>query len=121
MVGVIQRGRHWVVEHCNSVFEPVESTRTVRGYSSSESTGESFGDISHSSIDSGRVFIPGSDLWSMPTLSSTSQSRSSGSSRNRGYQSSSSSGSTETTVPFFYEFHEYRELTSRTFRSLEEQ
>ena len=101
-------------------FEPVESTRTVRGYSSSESSGESFGDISHSSIDSGRVFIPGSDFWSMPTVSSTSQSRSSGSSRNRGHQSSSSSGSTETTVPF-YEFHEYQELTSRTFRSLEEQ
>jgi hypothetical protein len=56
----------------------------------------------------------------MPTLASTSQSRSSGSSRSHGHQSSSSSGSTETTVPF-YEFHEYRELTSRTFRSLEEQ
>jgi hypothetical protein len=101
-------------------FEPVETTRTVRGYSSSESSGESSGDISHSSLDSGQVFIPGSDFWSMPTLSSTSQSRSSGSSRSRGHQASSSSGSTETTVPF-YEFHEYRELTSRTFRSLEEQ
>jgi hypothetical protein len=101
-------------------FEPVETTRTVRGYSSSESSGESFGDISHSSLDSGRVFIPGSDFWSMPTLASTSRSRSSGGSRNRGRQSSSSSGSTETTVPF-YEFHEYWELTSRTFRSLEEQ
>ena len=101
-------------------FEPVETTRTVRGYSSSDSSGESFGDISHSSIDSGRVFIPGSDFWSMPTLSSTSQSRSSGSSRSRAHQSSWSSGNTETTVPF-YEFHEYRELTSRTFRSLEEQ
>ena len=101
-------------------FEPVETTRTVRSFSSSESTGESSGDISHSSLDSGRVFIPGSDFWSMPTLASTSQSRSSGSSRTRGHQSSSSSGSTESTVPF-YEFHEYRELTSRTFRSLEEQ
>jgi hypothetical protein len=101
-------------------FEPVETTRTVRAYSSSESSGESAGDISHSSLDSGRVFIPGSDFWSMPTLASTSQSRSSGSSRSRGYQASSSSGTTETTVPF-YEFHEYRELTSRTFRSLEEQ
>src|SRR5207244_2734108 len=36
------------------------------------------------------------------------------------YQSSSSSGTTETCVPF-YEFHRYDELTSRTFRSLEEQ
>ena len=92
----------------------------MRGSSSSESNGESSGDISHSSLDSGRVFIPGSDFWSVPALASTSESRSSGSSRSRGHQSSSSYGSTETTVPF-YEFHEYRELTSRTFRSLEEQ
>ena len=42
------------------------------------------------------------------------------SSLSRGHQSSSSSGWTETRVPF-YEFHEYRELASRTFRSLEEQ
>ena len=104
--------------HCG--FAPVETTRTVRGSSSSDSSGESSGDISHSSLDSGRVFIPGSDFWSMPTLASTSQSRSSGNSRSRAHQSSSSYGSTETTVPF-YEFHEYRELTSRTFRSLEEQ
>ena len=101
-------------------FEPVESTRTVRSSSSSESSGDSRGDISHSSLDSGRVFIPGSDFWSMPTLASTSQSRSSGSSRSNGHQSSSSYGSTESTVPF-YEFHEYKELTSRSFRSLEEQ
>src|SRR5260370_32180447 len=38
----------------------------------------------------------------------------------RSQQTSYSSGNTETTVPF-YEFHEYRELTSRTLRSLEEQ
>src|SRR5260370_17569896 len=38
----------------------------------------------------------------------------------RSQQTSYSSGNTETTVPF-YEFHEYKELTSRTFRSLEEQ
>jgi hypothetical protein len=101
-------------------FEPVESTRTVRAYSSSESSGESSGDVSHSSLASGQVWIPGSDFWSMPTLTSTSRSSGSGSSRNSGHQSSFSSGSTDTTVPF-YEFHEYRELTSRTFRSLEEQ
>jgi hypothetical protein len=101
-------------------FEPVESTRTVRGYSSSESSGESSGDVSHSSLASGQVWIPGSDLWSLPTLASTSRTSGSSASRSRGHQSSSSSGSTETTVPF-YEFHEYKELTSRTFRSLEEQ
>ncbi len=101
-------------------FEPVESTRTVRAYSSSESSGESSGDVSHSSLASGRVWIPGSDMWSVPTLASTSRTSGSSNSRSRGHQSSSSSGSTETLVPFI-EFHEYRELTSRTFRSLEEQ
>ena len=101
-------------------FEPVESTRTIHSYSSSESSGDSSGDVSHSSLASGQVWIPGSDLWSLPTLGSTSRTSGSGNSRSRGFQSSSSSGSTETTVPY-YEFHEYRELTSRTFRSLEEQ
>jgi hypothetical protein len=101
-------------------FEPVETTRNVRGYSSTESSGESSGDVSHSSLASGQVWIPGSDLWAMPTLTSTNRSSGRGSSHSRGHQNSSSSGSTETTVPF-YEFHEYRELTSRTFRSLEEQ
>jgi len=104
--------------HCG--FEPVESTRTVRGHSSSESSGESSGDVSHSSLVSGQVWIPGSDMRSMPTLGSTSRSSTRGNSQSRAHQSSSSSGVTETTVPF-YEFHEYKELTSRTFRSLEEQ
>lgn len=101
-------------------FEPVETTRTVRSNSSSESSGESSGDIDHSSLASGQVWIPGSDFWSMPTLASRSRTSNSGSSRSRSHQSSSSSGATESTVPF-YEFHEYQELTSRTFRSLEEQ
>ena len=101
-------------------FEPVESTRTVRAYSSSESDGESSGQVDHSSLASGQVWIPGSDFWSLPTLTSTSRSSGSGSSRSSSHQSAYSSGTTETTVPF-YEFHEYRELTSRTFRSLEEQ
>jgi hypothetical protein len=101
-------------------FEPVESTRTVRGYSSSEGSGESSGSVNHSSLASGEVWIPGSDFWAMPTLSSTSRTSNGGSSRSHASQYSSSSGMTETTVPF-YEFHEYRELTSRAFRSLEEQ
>ena len=101
-------------------FEPVESTRTVRAYSSSQSDGESSGQVDHSSLASGQIWIPGSDLWSSPALASTTRSSGRGSSNSRSHQSSYSSGSTETVVPF-YEFHEYRELTSRTFRSLEEQ
>jgi hypothetical protein len=101
-------------------FEPVLSTRTIRANSSSESDGSSYGHVDHSSLATGQVWIPGSDLWSLPTMTSTSRSSGSASSNSRSHQSSYSSGTTETTVPF-YEFHEYRELTSRTFRSLEEQ
>lgn len=101
-------------------FEPVESTRTITAYSASQSDGDSSGHVDHSSLASGQVWIPGSEFWSSPTLSSSSRSSGSGSSRSSSHQSSYSSGTSETTVPF-YEFHEYRELTSRTFRSLEEQ
>src|SRR2546422_305931 len=101
-------------------FAPVETTRTVRAQSSSESSGESHGEVSHSSLVSSDVFIPGSDFWSAPNFASTSRASGSGSGSSRAQQSSYSSGTTETTVPF-YEFHEYRELTSRSFRSLEEQ
>ena len=98
----------------------MESTRTVRAYSSSQSDGESSGQVDHSSLASGQVWIPGSDLWSSSTLASRTRTSGWSSSNSRSHQSSYSSGSTETVVPF-YEFHEYRELTSRTFRSLEEQ
>ena len=104
----------------NRIKPFVEHEITVRAYSSSESDGESSGHVDHSSLASGQVWIPGSDFWSSPTLTSTSRSSGSGSSRSSSHQSAYSSGTTETTVPF-YEFHEYRELTSRTFRSLEEQ
>ena len=101
-------------------FEPVESTRTVHANSSSDSSGESSGEVDHASLVNSRVFIPGSDLWSPQTLTSTSQARGNTRGSSRSHSTSSSFGHTETTVPF-YEFHEYKELTSRVFRSLEEQ
>jgi hypothetical protein len=101
-------------------FEPVESSRVVRGHSSSDSSGESSGEVNHASLVDSRVFIPGSELWSPSTLASTSRTWGSTRGSSRSQQTSYSSGNTETTVPF-YEFHEYKELTSRTFRSLEEQ
>ncbi len=101
-------------------FEPVESTRVVHAYSSSDSFGDSSGQVSHSSLTDSRTYIPGSNFWSMPTLSGTSRATGSGSSSSQSHQSSYSSGHTQTTVPF-YEFHEYKELSSRAFRSLEEQ
>jgi hypothetical protein len=101
-------------------FEPVESTRTIAGHSASESDGEGDGSVSHASLVTGQSWIPGSDFWSSPNLVGTNRASGTGSSHTRSHQRAYSSGTTETTVPF-YEFHEYRELTSRTFRSLEEQ
>lgn len=112
-------------------FRPVETTRTVTshstGESNSESSATSSGEVSHQSLVRGDTYIPGSYFlspqpWRMPDA--TSISRGSGSSRSSGHSSSSSSGysSSESSaeVPW-YEYHEFRELSSRTFRSLEEQ
>jgi len=113
-------------------FRPVESTRLVTSESWSESSGEShgssssFGEISHASLATGEVYIPGSGLWSQDTLSSTSSTRgesrssSSASGSSSNYQNTRTQGGSVTQVPW-YEFHEFKELSSRTFRSLEEQ
>lgn len=101
-------------------YAPVETTRTIHASSSSEGNSESSGSVSHDSFVSGEMFIPGSDWLSTPmtTGMSSARGRGSGSSNSRGSSSSYSDSTTE--VPW-YEFHEYKELSSRTFRSLEEQ
>jgi Helicase HerA, central domain len=113
-------------------FRPVESTRTVVSNSWSESSGESsgiaesYGQISHSSLISGEVHIPGSGLWTGNGIQSMSDTRGEGVSKalgqatSRNFQSTQTGGGSATEVPW-YEFHEYRELSSRSFRSLEEQ
>jgi hypothetical protein len=113
-------------------FRPVETTRTIRSMSISEGSGESYGEaisageVSHVSLSSGEVYIPGSGLWNSPTLQNTSTgsasgyARSSGSSKSSGRSSSTSYGESTANVPW-YEYHEFSELSSRTFRSLEEQ
>lgn len=117
----------------HTVYRPVEKTRTVRSssevYSTSESDshGDAYQDssasISHQSLVNGLSFIPGSEGWTSAmtgTGTGLSSARGSSSSRSRSAQTSSASGSSESVVPW-YEFHEDTELTSRTFRSLEEQ
>jgi hypothetical protein len=113
-------------------FRPVETTRTVQSNSWSESSGEShgasdsYGQISHTSLVSGEVLIPGSGLWTADGLQSRSETTSQGTSSARGqatsrnFQSTQTSGGSTTEVPW-YEFHEFKEMSSRTFRSLEEQ
>jgi hypothetical protein len=112
-------------------FRPVETTRTITSYSSSESssesTGHAFGEVTHQSLARGDTYIPGSYFfspqpWRMPD--STNITKGEGHSSSRARSSSFSSGhssiASDAQVPW-YEYHEYQELTSRTFRSLEEQ
>jgi hypothetical protein len=113
-------------------FRPVETTRIVESNSWSESSGEShgssegYGQISHSSLTTGQVYIPGSSLWAAGGIQSTTENTSHGTSdassysTSSNYQSTQTEGGSETEVPW-YEFHEFQEMSSRTFRALEEQ
>ena len=112
-------------------FKPVETTRTISSHSFSESSsrseGQSSGEVTHQSLARGDTYIPGSYFmspqpWRLPDATNINKGK--GTSRTSGYSSNSSSGysSSESTaeVPW-YEYHEFRELSGRTFRSLEEQ
>jgi len=112
-------------------FEPVESSRIIVADSASETRSESFGHsygaITHQSLTRGDTYIPGSYFlspqpWSLPD--STSIQKSGGTSRSSGQQTTTGSGysssSTSSEVPW-YEYHKFREVSSREFRSLEEQ
>lgn len=104
----------------HSVFEPVETTRTITSYSDSSSSGSSYGNVSHYSLQNSELYIPGSGLFASPELTSTTSGKGSGSGRSEARQESYSSGSTTTEVPW-YEFHKTSELSSREFRHIEEQ
>ncbi len=101
-------------------YEPRETTRTIITESDSSSESESSGQVSHVSLASGEVYIPGSNFLASSEQQSTSHSQTSGESESRARQKSRSSGASRTEVPFF-EYHAYKELSSRTFLSLEEQ
>jgi hypothetical protein len=95
-------------------LRPVESTRTTRSSAWGESSGE--GHVSHSSLNNSDAYIRGSGTWSSPRTESYGTSEG----RSDSYQSISASGGSESSVPW-YEYHEYKEMSSREFRSLEEQ
>lgn len=101
-------------------FKPVESTRTVHSSSSSQGSSSSSGSVSHESFQSAEMFIPGSDWLSTPLMTGATSSRGRGSGSSNSHGSSSSYSESTTEVPW-YEFHEFKELSSRTFRTLEEQ
>jgi len=89
----------------------VETTRLIH----SSGWASSSGSVNHQSIASGQCYIPGSGFWSPGTYT-----HSTGSDRGRSQSENFADSGSATRVPF-YEFHKFSELTSKTFRSLEEQ
>lgn len=104
----------------HTVLEPVETTRVIETHSSSASSGSASGYITHASFADSTMYIPGSGLLSSSELAGSSHSEGSGRGTSSSYQSASSYGTTTAVVPW-YEFHKTQELSSREFRSLEEQ
>lgn len=100
-------------------FRPVETTRLIVSESESSSESAASSEVSHQSLAEHAVFIPGSSEWSIQPIS---ESFTSGESAGGGTSESStkSRNRTQMDVPF-YEQHEFQELSSRSFRSLEEQ
>lgn len=106
-------------------FRPVETTRLIVSEADSYGESSSSGKVSHQSIANSATYIPGSMPWSGPDINfddpaSAAMASGSGSGESESYGSSSSNSRSVTEVPF-YEQHEFQELSSRTFRSLEEQ
>jgi hypothetical protein len=91
-------------------LRPVESTRLVRSDSGSEGGGDSQSSISHESLS--ELYIPDSDFLTVSAGKSSGVAEGTSSSWQRSHS--------EALVPW-YEYHEESELSSRTFRSLEEQ
>lgn len=101
-------------------FRPVETTRVIVSESESSGGSSSYSEVSHVSFGQSASYIQGSTPWMAGAQDSMtlSDSASSGSGESTGESWSASRSSTE--VPF-YEMHEFRELSSLTFLSLEEQ
>lgn len=100
-------------------YQPVETTRLIVGESSSHSDSASSGSVTHESLATGQTFIPGSSFLS-PDLAMMSSTSSAASGTSYADTSSDSYSESRSLVPW-YEYHEYKELSQRTFRSLEEQ
>jgi hypothetical protein len=100
-------------------FRPVETTRVIVSESESSGGGSSISEVSHISIGQSESYIHGSTAWmSDPDSLVVADSSSTGRGESSGETWASTRSSAE--VPF-YEMHEFKELSSVTFRSLEEQ
>ena len=101
-------------------FRPVETTRVIVSESESSGGSSSHSEVSHISLGQSASYIQGSAPWmaTEPDAVMLTDSASSGSGESTG--ESWSAGRSSAEVPF-YEMHEFRELSSVSFRSLEEQ
>ena len=106
-------------------FEPVESTRTIEGYSSTTSEHSSLSSGQSTTDGSSLAFVMDADNQMFPMITGDALREIESQSSNDGYSSSSSQGEShseshsEVTVPF-YEFKERQELSNRTFYQLDE-
>jgi hypothetical protein len=120
-------------------YKPVESSRLVYGLAESHTDSHSHtdtyshadiatvGSVSHESLMTSETYLPGTGSWSPASRASGSgraDSSMSGSTDNFGnadtFGGADTSSVSRSLVPW-YEYHEYKELSSREFRSLEEQ
>lgn len=101
----------------HTTFEPEEKTRLIESHATSESSGSGSGYLSNDSLGTSETMIPGSDLWAGPQTSFMHGAAS-------GFSDSSfesiGRSQSRTAVPW-YEYHRSSEMSSREFRSLEEQ
>ena len=100
-------------------YRPVETTRLIVGESQSHTDSWSTGTVTHESIANGSMYIPGSSFLS-PELAMTSATNTTQTGDSSASGGSDSWSESRSLVPW-YEYHEYKELSQRTFRSLEEQ
>ena len=101
-------------------YHPVETTRVIMTESETHMENDASGEVTHSSLVSGEMFIPGSGWLSSPELAGLSSVTSAGSGSTSTHGSADGYSTSRAQVPW-YEYHAYQELSSRTFRSLEEQ
>jgi hypothetical protein len=100
-------------------YEPVETTRIVVTESEGETESDSYSEISHQSLMQSESFIADSGFFHSYPQSVTAAAGG-GHAQGNAHGSSWSSSRSESLVPF-YEYHEYKELSGVTFRSLDEQ
>jgi hypothetical protein len=101
-------------------FRPVESRRVVTTHSDSYGSSDSSSDTTNNTWGHGDVYSHTDSLWAGDELRSHTRTWAHGSGHASGSQSSQTSATSESEVPFV-EHHEFTELSSREFRSLDEQ